>query len=183
MLLAIYGGLADWVAYSSWYGKSEIWTWSYDIWVWTSMPLVALAAGIVFAMAVGARRNYLPAPMVLVVLAILAAVALVTAIHAVSHASGMTVDRRIPTTDRWRLYEYRSAPVKFSLAPWLELIGLAATLGAASWLAWLSRGFRLRAARDLDRMNREQAKLAGDVIPSADATVTAAETDDDVPRL
>jgi len=182
MVLAIYGGLANWLAYADWYGASEVWGFSYEVWVWTSVPLVALVAGIVFAMAVGARRNYLPAPMVLFVAGFLAAVALVTAILAISHASGMKVEERFAAQNpRWGLYDYRTAPVKFSLAPWLALLGLAATLGAATWLGWISRGIRSRAERELDRLNREQAKLAGDVIPSSDAKIDALE--DDVPRL
>ena len=179
-VLVIYGGLADWLAISHYYGTGDLWGPSYEIWVWSSVPLIALGAGIVFAMAVGARRNYLPAPTVLLVLAILAVIAVVTAILAISHAPGMRVEQRIPAADpRWGAFDYRSAPVKFSLAPWIELIGLAATLGATTWLGWISRGVRLRAARDLERLNREQAKLSGDVIPSTDATAP----EDDVPRL
>jgi hypothetical protein len=162
LVLVIYGGLAEWLAYGDYYGRREIWGGSYEIWVWSAVPLIALGAGIVFAMAVGARRNYLPAPAVFLVLAILSFVALVAAILAISHASGMVVDRRMPAADpSWGRYDYRSAPVKFSIAPWLALIGLAATAGATTWLGWITRGVRLRAARDLERLNREQAKLSG----------------------
>lgn len=182
LVLVIYGGLAEWLAFGDYYGKRELWPFTYEVGVWMAVPLVALASGIVFAMAVGARRNYVPPPAVLFVLSIIGVIALLCLIHAIAHASNLTVEQRVATPDdRWRAFTYRTQQVKFSVAPWLALIGLAAAIASTTWLGWISRGVRLRAARELDRANLEQAKLAGDVVPSADAQVTEREAD--VPRL
>lgn len=163
LVIATYGAVSPWIGIPHGHVSDSPETLGVSAWL-IDTPLIV---GVVFAMLVGARRNYLPPPLLPALIAAMSAGGLaVTGFATHRMYQFKTVEVLDPRT-----YHLDVVPMSVSIAPWVELVGMAILTGAGTWLWWIARSAKLRAARDLARVDHELAVRQADLLPETPPTV------------
>ncbi len=163
--LATLGFLSTWIATPGIHDRDVIGYIDRVVLGWGWFFIAIAIVGVTFAMLVGARRNYLPPPVMSFVVATLGAGALLSAIHAT-----VTLGHLRAVPERWQRSMFElgdgtdGTPLDVTWSPILTIAGFALQTAGSLWLGLFARGRRRAQAAERARVDRAYAAQVGDVV-------------------